>query len=242
MFLSYIHVFVKRFSNSQEGRIVFINKIIRSKRKTLALYVKEDGSLLVCSPRFLSDRFINEFVKQKKRWIEKKREQIKEREKFQVNKQFSEGEEFLFLGKSYVLRLVDQRTPKLILAEEFRLAKPCLPRAREIFITWYKRQAREFILQRVPALILLTGGSYKKIRITSARRRWGSCSSLGNLNFSWRLIMAPPEIIDYVIIHELVHLTEKNHAKQFWGRVEKAMPDYQERRNWLKTHGHLLII
>ncbi|MEM3513203.1 MAG: M48 family metallopeptidase, partial [Thermoplasmata archaeon] len=82
----------------------------------------------------------------------------------------------------------------------------------------------------------------KKIKITSGKTRFGSCTSKGYINLSWRLVLAPPEIIDYVIVHELAHLKEPNHSKKFWAVVEKFIPDYKTKRKWLKENGHLLIL
>jgi predicted metal-dependent hydrolase len=79
-----------------------------------------------------------------------------------------------------------------------------------------------------------------KLRISSARTRWGSCSRQGTLSFTWRLVMAPEEVIDYVVVHELCHLRHLNHSKAFWGLVEGILPDYKVRRAWLKRHGERL--
>jgi hypothetical protein len=89
---------------------------------------------------------------------------------------------------------------------------------------------------------LKTGHVPATIRITDARQRWGSCTQKGGLNFSWRLIQVPPEIFDYVVVHELVHISQPDHSKKFWAKVRKIMPDYEQRRNWLKDHEWLLKI
>jgi predicted metal-dependent hydrolase len=81
------------------------------------------------------------------------------------------------------------------------------------------------------------GFHYQKLRISSARTRWGSCSSSGTLSFTYRLVMAPPEVVDYVVVHELVHTQVRNHSKTFWTTVEEIMPDYKQRRTWLKKNG-----
>jgi predicted metal-dependent hydrolase len=86
------------------------------------------------------------------------------------------------------------------------------------------------------------GFQYKKIGITSAQTRWGSCSANGSLNFSWRLILAPMEAVDYVVVHELVHTVHHNHSRRFWQKVGKIMPDYKERRKWLRKNGQRLIL
>ena len=79
--------------------------------------------------------------------------------------------------------------------------------------------------------------TYGTVRLSSARTRWGSCSARGNLNFHWKLILMPPEVLDYVVVHELAHRREMNHSPRFWAIVEKVLPDYKERRRWLKENG-----
>ena len=81
------------------------------------------------------------------------------------------------------------------------------------------------------------GVSYGRISIRAAKTRWGSCSADGNLNFHWKLVLMPPEILDYVVVHELAHRREMNHSDRFWAQVERVLPDYRERRRWLKEHG-----
>jgi len=104
----------------------------------------------------------------------------------------------------------------------------------------YKRQAKAYIVPKVEEYALKFGFDYNKIRITSAITRWGSCSSKRNLNFSYRLILAPKEAVDYVIVHELCHLRQMNHSKKFWDEVGKIMPNYKLQEKWLKQHGYKL--
>ena len=122
----------------------------------------------------------------------------------------------------------------------FRLGRSDQPRAREIFIKWYKQQARQIITDRVDFFAQKHAFNYAKIRLSSARTRWGSCSSRGTLSFTWRLVMAPMEIIDYVVIHELVHLEIQNHSSSFWKKVQEYLPDFKKKRAWLKEYGCLL--
>ncbi len=107
-------------------------------------------------------------------------------------------------------------------------------------MNWYKDRAYEKIGQRVEWYARKYEFKYNKTKITTAQKRWGSCSSKGNLNFSWRLIMAPLPVIDYVVIHELVHLEERNHSRLFWDKVKYFYPEYPKCGNWLKENGHLL--
>ncbi len=112
----------------------------------------------------------------------------------------------------------------------------------ERFTNWYKERAYEKIKERVEFYAQKRGLKYNRVNITSAEKRWGSCSAKGNLNFSWRLIMAPLPVVDYVVVHELVHLIEKNHSKEFWKKVKLFMPDYEKYKDWLKEKGHLLTL
>lgn len=102
--------------------------------------------------------------------------------------------------------------------------------------------ARERIGARAAYYAGMLGVTYGRITIRDQKSRWGSCSSRGNLNFTWKLVLAPPEILDYVVVHELCHRLEMNHSAAFWAHVERILPDYQERRSWLKENGWLLEI
>ncbi len=102
------------------------------------------------------------------------------------------------------------------------------------------RIAREKIVERCRYFSELTGYRPVSVSISSARSRWGSCGAKGTINFSWRLAMAPPEVIDYVVVHELVHLIERNHSARFWRRVAEIIPDHKLHRRWLRENGHLL--
>lgn len=107
---------------------------------------------------------------------------------------------------------------------------------------WMIETAGEQIKQRTRELSEEMGLSYNKIRIKDTKSRWGSCSSKGNLNFNFRIIMAPEEALDYIIIHELCHLSQMNHGKEFWKLVEKYMPDFEKQKNWFKENGMKLYI
>lgn len=104
----------------------------------------------------------------------------------------------------------------------------------------YRNAAKDYIPKRVEYYHQFTGGHYEKITIRDQKTRWGSCSSTGTLSFSFRLMLAPPRVLDYVVVHELCHLTHMNHSKEFWNMVENILPDYKEHRKWLKENGHTL--
>ncbi len=106
----------------------------------------------------------------------------------------------------------------------------------------YKDAAKEYFPKRVAYFQPLTGGTYHRIAIRDQKTRWGSCSSKGTLSFNWRLMLAPPSVLDYVVVHELCHLTHMNHSAAFWAHVESVYPDYRIARKWLKEHGNELTL
>jgi len=213
-----------------------VDQIIRSKRRTVALIVESDGSVTVRAPMHLPERAIREFVEKHVNWVEKKKAEMRAIVPIQ-SKQYQPGETFLYLGREYALEVVVDQRKKLILDNHFKIAESTLKDAELVFQNWYRQQAKQWIVERVKHLADLHRLHYEKIKITSARTRWGSCSSRNTLSFSWRLMLTPPEVIEYVIIHELVHTVHHNHSKRFWNLVEKLLPDYKARRRQLRQYG-----
>lgn len=221
--------------------MVHIDKIIRSRRKSIAIIIDMDGKVIVRAPYKTSNKQINTFINDKEDWIRSKK-QTAEKLPRSRPKDFISGEGFLFLGHLYLLDIVDEQPIPLILNERFLLSRSALPNAKDIFTKWYKKKAKKIITERVSRLAQEFNFEYQHIRITSAKTRWGSCGSKGSLNFTWRLVMAPQSVIDYVVVHELVHLKVKNHSKEYWREVEKIMPEYREYKTWLNDNGQILTI
>lgn len=219
-----------------------ISKVIRSRRKTVALEVREDASLIVRAPYFTSGASIRRLVDRKRRWISQKQELVRSRNRKKPKREFVDGEGFWYLGRPYNLQIVERQDHPLVLKSSFLLSKRSAHRAKDVFIRWYKEQAERKISERAVLYASRAGLRYKKINITSAQKRWGSCGANGSINFSWRLIMAPLEVIDYVVVHELAHLKEKGHPKRFWQAVSTLLPGYERQKEWLKENGHGLSI
>ena len=218
-----------------------VDQLIRSKRKTLALIVKPDGSLIVRVPLRTSEKSIREFIESHAEWIEKKQAEALSAIP-PAFKQYVPGEMFIYLGNTYPLEIVHGQKKLLLLEENFKLAESAQGNARLAFERWYREQAKQILTERVNLYASQYDFQYMKIGITSARTRWGSCSANGSLNFSWRLIMAPMEAVDYVVVHELAHTVFHNHSRRFWKKVEIIMPDYKERRKWLRKNGQQLML
>jgi len=219
---------------------VTVDQIIRSKRKTIALIVESDGSVTVRAPLKASDRSVLQFVEKHASWVKKKQAAIRAAVPIPP-KQYLPGESFLYLGKSYPLEIVQDQKRRLVLEDRFRLAESMQASADMVFQDWYRQQARREIETRAAFFAQKHQFQYKKIRISSARTRWGSCSTRGTLSFSWRLILTPPDVIDYVVVHELAHTVHHNHSKRFWKLVEKILPDYRERRRRLRQYGQQIL-
>jgi predicted metal-dependent hydrolase len=219
-----------------------IAKIIRSRRRTIALEIQRDASLIVRAPVYASEGAILDIVRRKRVWIDQKQRLARERFEAIPRRQFIDGEALHYLGKAYALRTVPGPAQPLLFNDAFLLSEVHRPRAKQVIIEWYRREARSILHERVESLARTADLSYNSIRITSAFKRWGSCGPNGSLSFSWRLIMAPMEVIDYVVAHEIAHLVHKNHSRRFWEKVAVLFPEYRSCREWLKNHGHLLVV
>lgn len=221
--------------------IPHIDQLIRSKRKTVAIIVQRDGKVIVRAPLKASERQIRQFVESKIGWIGEKKIQMQEQAPA-LQRKFTAGERFPYLGQDYALSVVSGPRAGLRFEGGFSLNQNSQAEAALLFEKWYKAAARKVLTERVRFYAQKFGLKYQKIRISSARTRWGSCSSRGTLSFTWRLVMAPLEVVDYVVVHELAHLRVQNHSAAFWAEVAQMMPDFKRQRDWLKKNGRFLTL
>lgn len=219
---------------------IIIDKIIRSRRRTIALSVSADASLIVRAPMAVSTRYIKDLVFEKRAWIIAKKKQALARGALTPKKEFVNGEEFLYMGERYALKIEKRRA--IALEDHLCFPEKHLLRARLKMAAWYKQKALETMTERAEMYSAMTGWRFTSLSITSARKRWGSCGPRGELHFSWRLIMAPRHIIDYVVVHELAHIPERDHSPRFWNKVGMILPDYKARKQWLKEHGATCVL
>jgi predicted metal-dependent hydrolase len=227
--------------SSKTDRGFEISAIIRTRRKTIALVIQKDGSLVVRAPLKAPEKLILEFAEKHTEWILKKQAQVRARVPVR-QKEYITGETFLYLGRAYPLEIVKGQKTRMILDGSFKLAETAQKGAEEVFQRWYQARAKEIIQERVRGFAERHNFQYRKIRIGSARTRWGSCSSTGSLSFSWRLILAPIEVVDYVVVHELCHTLVHNHSKRFWKQVERILPNYKDHRKWLRKNGQDVML
>lgn len=229
-----------------------ISQIIRSRRRTVGLEVNQEADLIVRAPKRASLTFIEAVVQKHRNWILRRQAIAQQRRQTTKPKQFIAGEQFLYLGDYYPLHILssseiqmssrDLFAGSIYFNSAFYLTDFQQPEAHKLFTEWYRAMALQKFTERVALYALQMGLNYRKIRLSNAKRLWGSCSIKGNLSFNWRLIMAPKEVIDYVVVHELTHLIHRNHRQKFWQQVASIMPTYQDRLRWLKQQGHQLIL
>lgn len=210
-------------------------KIIKQKRKTLSLKVDNDWEVIVKVPNYASKKNILDFLEKYKDWILEKQELVsKNTQKFEV------WEKFLFFWEYFELKFDEKK--KFFFDEKYFYTN--LENSEEIkknFIKFYKKEAKKYIVDKTIEFSKILWLEFKEIKINSAKTRWWSCNSKKNINFSFRLILAPKLSIDYVIIHELAHLKEMNHSRQFWNLVDNYCRqiwiwDYKKEQKWLKEN------
>ena len=219
-----------------------ISQIIRSNRKSFGLELTPDGRLIVRAPKAATQAQIRAVVAQKAGWVAKARARLAAQYPDLKPKTFTPGETFWYLGEQYPLRLTSRQRPLLELDGVFHLARHAHPHAKAVFIAWYREETRQITHEMIDTFTQRGNFIVNQVRITSARTRWGSCSGKGNLNFTFRLCMAPLPVIEYVVVHELAHLKVPNHSKNFWAEVARMDPNYQKQRAWLKQHGFRLTL
>ncbi len=233
------------------GDIKIEYTIIWSERKTIGLIVDPEKGVIIRAPRRLTKSRIKEVVKMKSNWLINKIEEIKKIKSVTSPIQFKSGEKFPYLGKEYRLRVYSGRNTKkakIVLSRgEFQIKVSSLLNEnerkntiREIILQWYKGQAKTKIQERVTLYQERMGVKPNRVVVKEQKKRWGSCSSKGNLNINWRLIMAPLAVIDYIVVHELAHLIHPNHSNDFWQFVKVYFPDYKKQQEWLKSNGAAL--
>lgn len=219
-----------------------INNIIKSKnRKTIKMEVSFDGIITLRVPEYTTNDDIVEFLEYNYNWLKNTLNKVSNQPVF-VHK-YQENENFMFLGKMYLLHISDNDFPKFKFdGNQFIISNKVSSVAQKYFEVFYRTKAKTIIKSRVVDIANKLNIKFNNLRITSANERWGSCSSQGNVNFSWRLIMASPSAIDYVIIHEFCHLFEFNHSPKFWKLVEKIMPDYKINKKWLAENSKYMVL
>jgi len=215
------------------------SQIIRSNRKTLSLSFNENADLVIRAPHRVSDDEIQKFISEKSAWIDNKQRLIKAQLKDNEN-QHSSGQ-CLYLGSLYPLKIDNSNVePISFNGHIFTIANVNREKISLPLKSWYKKRFIEVALPRLSYFSDKHKLKVNQVRVKEQKTLWGSCSSKNNINLNYLLIMAPMKVIDYVIVHELVHTIHKNHSAKFWQKIETIMPNYKDARYWLNENGYKL--
>jgi predicted metal-dependent hydrolase len=218
-------------------------EVVRSGRSTADIVIERDGRLVVRAPRTVSNEKIEDIVAAKRYWIYKNLAEWRDLNATRVIREYTNGEGFLYLGRSYRLLLVaDQGEPLLLKSGRFCLRRDVVDEgaveaAKAAFRDYFIARGNERISARVDYYAPKIGVRPKSVDVRDLAHRWASCSPAGRLAFHWKCMMAPATIVDYIVAHELCHFHHLDHSDAFWNELDKVMPAYRERRVWLKKNG-----
>jgi predicted metal-dependent hydrolase len=208
------------------------------RRKTVSILIERNGSVRVIAPLTATDEKIESAVKAKEYQIFTKLAKWKELNHGKVNREFVNGQSFLYLGRNYRLVIIEnQEVPLKISGGFFHLDKKHLSSADKAFKEFYRLKAEQKIKERMKLIEDKFQQKPTGIKVLELRNRWASWTPKNGLNFHWKCIMAPVSVLDYIITHEMVHLKYPNHSAEFWNELDKKMPNYREHENWLKRNG-----
>ncbi len=214
-----------------------------SKRKTIEIGVEAPEIVKVVAPEGLSDEIILDYVKKKAKWIVTKLFEIKEVQFLRAEKEYVNGEAFLYLGRHYSLQLLDDGLMKKPVTKlyqgKFIITTPTRNQ-EELRLSmehWYREKTLDKVLEKVSYFQKYFDELPASVKVKEQKKRWASCSHKRDLMFNWRCSMAPSWVLDYIVVHEMCHMVYMNHSKEFWVLLEKVMPDYEKKRDWLKVNG-----
>jgi predicted metal-dependent hydrolase len=215
-------------------------------RRTTDIVIERNGAITVRPPLGMSPEDVDETVLSKRLWIYRNLAEWRDLNAPRISHEWVSGESFLYLGSSYRLELVQDQDEILKLKDgRFRLSRSAVEAggneaAHERFTTFYKDKGLPRIKKRVTYFADKVGVSTGAVVIKDLGYRWASCLKNGDLHFHWKCLMAPLTIIDYIVVHELCHLHHRDHSEAFWNEVDKILPDYRERKEWLRVRGATL--
>ncbi|WP_055448549.1 M48 family metallopeptidase [Lacinutrix mariniflava] len=212
--------------------------IQKSERKTVSIFVERNGSVSARVPINLNDEDIKEILKAKEYQIFKNLSEWELLNANAVDREYVNGQSFLYLGRNYRLKLVDDNLEGVhFIKNTFILNKADRHKAKALFVQFYKDKLNSKIYSIIERYKTQLGVEPNGIKVMELQNRWASCTSSGNVNFHWKCAMAPIDVLHYIVVHELAHLIYNNHSQAFWNEVDKILPNYSEQINWLKING-----
>ncbi|NJM17646.1 MAG: M48 family metallopeptidase [Richelia sp. RM2_1_2] len=215
-----------------------------NRRRTVEITIEPDGQLILATPPKVPLDKLEKIINQRRFWIYSKllqKETIKQPPS--EPQTYLPGQGFYYLGRSYRLKLVDTaQIPLRLYQGRFELLRQHQQLGRELFINWYRSRIKQHLESIAPPIASRIGKQPKSIQIRELGNRWGSCNSKHDIYFHWRVAMLPHKMIEYVVIHEMVHLVQPLHNQDFWDKVERILPDWEERKEWLAKNGAVFTL
>lgn len=222
--------------------------VIYRNRKTLGIQIGEGGRVSILSPRGVSKEYILKLVSSKGSWILTKQREIKlKEEEVRINKSINKNK-CMYLGSLYKLIVIEEKTiisPKIEIINKdiiVTLKDASKEKVRLALEGWYREKTLLLVEERIKVYEKYFNDKVNGIKVKEQKRRWASCTYDNRILFNWRCSMAPLEVMDYIVVHEMCHMVHKNHSKDYWDSVKKIMPDYKKRHNFLKENGYRMDI
>ncbi|MDE0159473.1 MAG: SprT family zinc-dependent metalloprotease [Candidatus Dadabacteria bacterium] len=223
-----------------------VEVIKTSRRRSASIYLDGDG-VKVRVPEGISDSYVRDLIARKSPWIKRK---LREAELAAPPRprEFVSGETFSYLGKNYRLKVLNGDASSVRLRGGYLEASVSgslgtkEEQIRSLLVDWYQRHARGRLQEKTSRYAKILQVKPRSVSVKDYKSRWGSCSAKGDISYNWRVVIAPHRIVDYVVVHELCHLLEHNHSPDYWHHVERVIPDFRERRQWLKQNSRQLEI
>jgi len=214
-----------------------------SRRRTVGITVERDGSLVLATPPAVPVDKLEAIVNKRRFWIYTKLVQKESLQAPTDQKCYMPGEGFYYLGRSYRLSLVDDaKVPLRFYQSRFELLRSYQDQGRALFTHWYREHLHSYLAPMITSIAHRIEQKPRKYQIRELGNRWGSCSPKGDLYFHWRVALLPSPVINYVVIHEMTHLIYPHHNQDFWNRVERILPDWRDRKDWLAKNGMIYDI
>jgi predicted metal-dependent hydrolase len=208
------------------------------RRRTLEIVVDRDGQLILSAPPEATYAKLRNFVQRKRMWVYRQLARKEAMTHAVPRKVFTDGEGFAYLGRNYRLRLVPESDAAVkLVGGRFVMPKALARDGREHLVRWYCERAHAWLWAKIQDFAARMEVEPAGVRVQDLGYRWGSCGKGDLLYFHWKTILLPARIAEYVVVHEMVHLHEPHHTPEYWRRVERAMPDFAQRRDWLAGHG-----
>lgn len=213
--------------------------IIYKKRKTLGIYIDVYGNIELRVPKDTADEQIHQLIESKWSWIITQQSEMKEKTKGFKERVYEEGEMFLYLGKNYPIRILEDETVSCeavqLKGEELLINIKVYheDHIKKLLKRFYCKQCKTLIEERIRYYQPKFKVKPRSFKISHNKKTWGTCNAHRELTFNWKLAMAPLDVVDYIVIHEMCHMVHLNHDRSFWRLVGKYIPDYEERQAWL---------